>query len=165
MSDHNALLVAYQEYTADIRQAKRNQWASVYYALLVLASLIGYFRLLDDSGVGFAASAAIWGAYALTAVFITWYIWRTQFSMELYREKVQEIRRKIGGELEQILEGKDPRRDYKFPTVFSIVIWVSSGFLFWVIFEGQATWLAISLLALAALLGGAIFWAHSERNS
>ena len=165
MSDHDALLVAYQEYTADIRHAKRNQWASVYYALLVLAGLIGYFQLLDEDGVGLGARVAIWGAYALTAVFIAWYIWSTQFSMERNRQKVQEIRTKIGGEFKQVLSEKDPRRDYEFPIMFSVVIWVGAGFLFWVIFRGQIIGLVISLLVLAVLMGGAIFWARCARTN
>ena len=145
------LLLLFQEYAATIRDTKRAKWTAVYYAFLVLASLVGYVKVLVPEASPLPVQIVVFLAYGFVAIFTAWYVWSCHFSIERYRVRLQKIRDKLDDNVKEIVSQIDPARDQIFPVTFSIVLWIGAGFLFWSLFPFEADWLAITLITLACL--------------
>lgn len=140
---HQELLVLYQAYLDDLREAKRSQWRAIYYGLLLLGGLFAYVEIRAQA-MGCTERVIVWLLCAFALGFLVWYLWDLQFNMAAYRININKIRKSLSIEFRFILKEGRTHQDYKFPSAFSVVLVAGSGLLFWHLFPGQLCWLIVS---------------------
>jgi hypothetical protein len=129
-----AALSVYERYGENIDDAKRDQWRTVYYMLLLLSGLLAYGEIRDGV-TSQAERGLILGSYFFSLCFSIRYLFSRYSDILSYRDEVERIRESIPA-LRELLAPRRGRRhaDIKFPIAFSVVMSLGMAFLFTYLF-------------------------------
>lgn len=131
MSDeHDELLMLYEASGRDSWEVKRQQWNVTYYALLVYAALIGFYKTVQVTlPVG---QFVIVGLAVLMTFYGFWFLASSQLSLVAYRKTALAIERRFSESFRNCLGPDEPGRitPYKdFSFLLGKMIAMSAGAL------------------------------------
>jgi hypothetical protein len=133
--DRSDLIAAYQEYGASIRQAKKDQWAGIYYSLLIFSAIIAYMHQNSTAACGYYEPLPwiVWISYLFVIIFSIFNLWNLHYNIMLYRKRAGCVGRFMSTEFRKIVASDDIEnisRGHEFPFLFSMFLLFTGWFAF-----------------------------------
>ena len=151
MSDEQAdLRLLYQVIAGHLSFSKNRQWTVAYYGILVLAGLVGAFKLFDQPDSAFLKVSIFVLAFVVT-ILVTFNIIITELEMCQGRKDYTEITRRLSSTFQEL---NYIPANYAVPT-YDIFFWLPLVASLWLAFAVASfyVWRSIPLTVLATFTG------------
>lgn len=140
--DAEDLRMEYSKTIDDIKYIKSRQWTVTYYLLLLYASIIGFYRIMDVSIELVCTLKFVLFILALSiGILGTLYHYDFQSRLQRYRKKLLKIVNNLSPEFSQIVKNGIAtgycswfKGFWKFTFPFILMLWIGVGFVYCYIF-------------------------------